>query len=125
MKVPSDVIWQLTKKWNSKLVKFNGQTLSRDPLNLTGLHNASSSGTPPSSFLGMSNHRSIGLQAKKEKTKKKFRRVFSLLVKHKESNRDIKKKKNSKSGLQHAVNDLRSEVHRAGKTIQKLEISKS
>ncbi len=73
----------------------------------------------------MSKDRAIGIQAKKEKSKKKFRRVFSLLVKHKNSNRDIKKKKNSKSGLHLATHELRNEVHRAGKTIAGLDVSPS
>ncbi len=53
VKLPSSVLWQLTKKNNSFLVKFNGQTFSHDPLNLTGLHNASSS--------GLSNNQAVGV----------------------------------------------------------------
>ena len=45
MKIPSDVLWQLTKKYNSHIVKFNGNAFSSNPLNLTNLHNRSSSGT--------------------------------------------------------------------------------
>ena len=44
VKVSSDVIWQLTKKNNAYLVKFNGEQFSHGPLNLTNLHNKSSSG---------------------------------------------------------------------------------
>lgn len=44
MKIPSDVMWQLTKKYNSNIVKFNGESFSHNPLNLTNLHNRSSSG---------------------------------------------------------------------------------
>ena len=51
--------------------------------------------------------------------------MFTLLTKHKNSNRDIKKKKNSKSGLQHSTSELRNEVHRAGKTIAGLDLSPS
>ena len=44
MKVPNCVLWGLTKRWNSYVVKNNSNTFSLDPLNLTGLHNASSAG---------------------------------------------------------------------------------
>mmetsp|Transcript_16176 Transcript_16176/g.11682 ORF Transcript_16176/g.11682 Transcript_16176/m.11682 type:complete len:148 (+) Transcript_16176:41-484(+) len=115
MKIPSEVVWGLTKRWNSTLVKFNHQQFSKDPLNLTGYHNASSS--------GYANERAIGLQGKKEPTKKKFRSTYSLLVKHKETNRRLKKKKNSRSLLQYSVNDLRGGVHKAVKAIEAMELS--
>ena len=67
----------------------------------------------------------MGLAAKKEKTAKNFRRVFQLVVKHKSSNKDIKKKKNSKSGLLSSTQELRNEVHKAGKTIKSLNISEA
>ena len=61
MKIPSEVVWQLTKRWNSSIVKFNGQSFSSDPLNLTNFHNASSAG---------SNNHAVGISAVKEQGKK-------------------------------------------------------
>ena len=37
----NDVIWRVTKKWNSNLVKFNGNQWSKSPFSTTGFHNAS------------------------------------------------------------------------------------
>jgi large subunit ribosomal protein L28e len=71
MKVPNSVMWQLTKNYNSYLVKFNGQTFSHDPLNLTNLHNAADS--------GISNDRAIGLVSRKVQAKKAKRGVVTLL----------------------------------------------
>jgi hypothetical protein len=41
MSVSQDLIWQLTKRNNAHLVKFNENMFSRHPLNMTGFHNAS------------------------------------------------------------------------------------
>lgn len=64
MKIPSDVMWQLTKKYNSNIVKFNGESFSHNPLNLTNLHNRSSSGNLINilSSLGFANDQAIGVQ---------------------------------------------------------------
>ena len=111
MKIPSCVVWQLTKKWNCNLVKFNGQQFSYDPLNLTNLHNASASGT---------NDQAIGLVGRKEKGKKAFRRVFTLLQKHKEHNKVSKRNPKSQSALAYSRNDLRRGMKRLGKVVQGL-----
>ncbi len=71
MKIPNPVVWQLTKKNNAFLVKFNGQTFTHDPLSLTNLHNASSS--------GFANDNSIGIQTKTVKSKKGTRKAVALL----------------------------------------------
>lgn len=112
MKVPSSVLWQLTKKNNSFLVKFNRQQFSHDPLNLTGLHNASSS--------GLSNDGAIGLQAKKQKSKKATRGVLSLLQKHKSHNKITKRKKNSTTGLVYSNQPLKRGINRIGKIVKNL-----
>jgi len=109
MKIPNNVLWQLTKHNNSYLYKFNGEEMSSDPLNLTNMHNSQSS--------GISNQASIGVQAHKEKSKKNFKRVFDVLVKHKQHNKQIKKKKNSQSKLVYSVNPVRREVQRTAKVI--------
>ena len=112
MKIPSSVVWQLTKKWNSKLVKFNGQQFSHDPLNLTNLHNASSS--------GYSNDQAIGLTSRKEKAKKGSRRVITLLQKHKSHNKIAKRRQASTSKLNNSVVDLKRGINRIGKVVKGL-----
>lgn len=114
MKIPSSVLWQLTKKNNSFLVKYNGQTFSHDPLNLTGLHNASSS--------GLANDASIGLQSHVVKTKKGTRRAVTLLQKHKSHNKITKRRKNSASGLVYATQPLRRGMKRLGKIVKGLPV---
>ena len=110
MKVPSTVVWQLTKKWNSNLVTFNHQQFTRDPLSLTNLHNASQA--------GLSNDRAIGLQVRKEKAKKGQRRVISLLQTHKTHNKISKKKKNSQSGLLYSKNELKRGLNRVARIVK-------
>jgi large subunit ribosomal protein L28e len=109
MKLPSNVLWQLTKKNNAFLVKFNGQQFSHDPLNLTGLHNASSS--------GLTNDRSIGLQGTKVKAGKGTRPVLSLLQKHKSHNKIQKRRKASTSNLVYSSQKLRRGINRIGKIV--------
>jgi hypothetical protein len=115
MKVPSSVLWQLTKKSNSYIVKFNGQQFSHDPLNLTGFHNATDS--------GVSNDRSIGLVGRKIKSKKGTRSVFTLLQKHKDHNKITKRKKNSTSGSGYARTDLRKGIKRIAKVVKGLPLT--
>ena len=113
MKIPSEVVWQLTKKYNSFLVKFNGQQFSRDPLNLTNFHNASSS--------GLSNNQSIGLSAAKTQGKKKgVKRVVTLLQRHKSNNNITKVKKNSTRGSLASRVVLKRGINRIGKVVKGL-----
>ena len=112
MKIPSSVVWQLTKKWNSFLVKTNGQQLSHDPLNLTGFHNASSA--------GLANEGSIGLSAVKAKGKKGTKSVVTLLQKHKSHNKITKRKKNSQSALLVSRVALKRGFNRIGKVVKGL-----
>jgi hypothetical protein len=108
MKIPNEVVWQLTKKWNSSLLKSNGQQFSRDPLNLTGLHNASSVNGP------------LGLSAVNQKDKKGLKRVVTLLQKHKQHNK-INKKANSTSGLLASSVVLKKGINRIGKVVKGLQ----
>mmetsp|Transcript_17251 Transcript_17251/g.29056 ORF Transcript_17251/g.29056 Transcript_17251/m.29056 type:complete len:152 (-) Transcript_17251:265-720(-) len=84
MKVPSCVLWALTKK-NSAFIrqqkgaKSRKECFSSDPLNLTNLHNASAQ--------GYTNANSVGLQAEKTPSKKNFRRDYLLKVNHKQYNK--------------------------------------
>jgi large subunit ribosomal protein L28e len=112
MKIPSEVVWQLTKKYNSFLVKANGQQLTRDPLNLTGLHNASQS--------GLANSGAIGLSAVKAKGKKGTKSVVTLLQKHKTHNKIAKRKNNSQSGSLVSTITLKRGINRIGKVVKGL-----
>lgn len=112
VKLPSSVLWQLTKKNNAFLVKFNGQQFTHDPLNLTGLHNASSS--------GLSNPSAVGFSAQKVKSKKATRAQFSLLQTHKSHNKISKRKNNSTSGAGYSVTPLRRGINRIGKVVKNL-----
>ena len=112
MKIPSEVVWQLTKKYNSFLVKSNGQQLSRDPLNLTGFHNASQS--------GLVNAHSIGLSAQKVKGKKGTKSVVTLLQRHKSHNKIAKRKANSQSGNLVSTITLKRGINRIGKVVKGL-----
>ena len=118
MKVPNCVLWGLTKKTNSFIRKYknNRSAFSVDPLNLTGLHNASSA--------GLSNDQSIGVHVEKVASKKGKgqKRVYNLLQKHKLYNkrRLTKKGGQSQAGPVYTVNRLGREAKRAGKTIQKV-----
>jgi hypothetical protein len=112
VKLSNSVLWQLTKRSNSFLVKFNGSTFTRDPLNLTNLHNAA--------HAGLSNEGSLNLQAEKVKSKKATRSVFSLLQNHKSHNKISKRKSNSTSGLVYSNQPLKRGINRIGKVVKNL-----
>ena len=109
MKTPDCVIWALTRKHNSNLVKFNGNQWSTSALSPRGFHNASSSAS------------TIGVGAHQQKTKKHFSRVFSLSLKHK-LNHGAKSAKSAKSQSRINTSEilLTKEVNNAAKTIQGL-----
>jgi hypothetical protein len=81
----SDILWEMTRDFNCYLVKAQGLTLSRDPLNLTGLNTRRDS--------GIANNRAIGItistkqQTIKEKKAKKKAHVvkFNFNVKNKKT----------------------------------------
>ena len=92
MKVPSCVLWALTKKNSAFIVKQKGansrrEAFSKDPLNLTGLHNASSA--------GYTAENGIGLHAEKTASKKNFRREYVLAINHKSYNKTARVTKNT------------------------------
>merc|ERR1711976_980093 len=81
MKVPSCVLWGLTRSHSAFKVQPNGSKSRRecfnsDPQNLTNLHNASAQGFT---------QRGLGLTAEKAPSKsgKQFRRVYHMRVGHK------------------------------------------
>ena len=118
MKIPSCVLWGLTKKTNCFVRKYknNGATFSTDPLSLTGLHNASSA--------GVSNSQSIGITAEKVASKKGKgqKTIFNLRLRHKDQNKRRLPKKGGESQANAVFTTCRlgRQANRAGKTIQKL-----
>jgi hypothetical protein len=74
-------------------------------------------------IIGIANSGAVGVQVLKEKSKKKFRRVFTILHKHKDHNNLRKKKKNSQSNLQHSTHLIRREVNRAARVIKNLPVN--
>ena len=112
VKLPNSVLWQLTKKNNSFLVKFEGQQFTHDPLSLTGLHNASQS--------GLSNNQAVGVQATKIKAKKATKPQFHLLNRHKSHNKIAKAKKDSPSGAVYSVQKVNRGVNRIAKVVKNL-----
>lgn len=80
-----DAIWELTRNWNSFLFSNHGLTLSRDPLNLTGLNTKRDSGLANTHAIGVGidvNDRKV----KEKKAKKKAKVVrFSLRLRTKRS----------------------------------------
>ena len=110
----ADVMWMLTKKWNSHMVKFNQNwgkkaTWSKSPFSQSGFHNASSSAN------------TIGVVGTKElNDKKNVRRVFTLTLKHKRRNGISKRKAGSQSKPCYSVHEVRREVNHTAKTIQAL-----
>ena len=101
------MIWGLTKKWNSKLVKFNGNQWSSSPFSLSGFHNASESAS------------TVGIQAVKEKSKKAHRAVFRMHLKHKSISKSTKVHKGARK-IASSVDDIKKGVNHAAKTINGL-----
>ena len=85
MRQPANVLWALTKGQNAfkrqaKGAKSRLDCFSADPLNLTGLHNASSAGFTNPNAIGLTVNRAAS------KSGKSFRREFELRVNHKSHN---------------------------------------
>ncbi|KAI9294325.1 hypothetical protein K502DRAFT_342518 [Neoconidiobolus thromboides FSU 785] len=51
--VSTDLLWEVTKRNNTYLVKRSGVTFSRDPLNLTNLHNRAQAGFIQTNAIGL------------------------------------------------------------------------
>lgn len=120
MKVPSCVLWQLTKHNSCFIVRQKGakarnECFSNDPLNLTGQHNASSQ--------GFTEDVAYGLSAEKGKSKKGagFRKVFNLSVAHKQTTgRKTISKGASTVGSKVTTSALKRQANHAAKVINGL-----
>merc|ERR1711976_139190 len=118
MKVPSCVLWGLTRSHSAFKVQPNGSKSRRecfnsDPQNLTNLHNASAQGFT---------QRGLGLTAEKAPSKsgKQFRRVYHLRVGHKSyhnAHGSILKNKFGQAGLNSSNVAIRRDTARAAKVI--------
>ena len=112
MKVPSALLWGLTKQNNAFVVRRNGQEFTRDPSSLTNLHNASQSG------LANDNAVSIGLIKGAKGSKGVAKRIFVLRQRH-----SGKHSKAARAGLVFSTQNLTKEVNRAAKVIDTLTVS--
>ena len=108
MKVPNCVVWSIIRDNSSFLVKRGTNQLTRDPLSLTNLHNASHS--------GLTNDRSVSIHVHKEKSKKTHRRVFDLNIRH-GGHHDVKKQ----SGSVYATQSVKKDVGRLAKVVNSLQ----
>jgi len=108
MKQPSCVVWALTRRFNSSLVKFQGNSWSHAPTNMTGFHNASQSAS------------TLGVSVEREPTKKSFRRNFTLTLTHKPHHLRGARKAKSQSKQGYSKVTVRKDVHRTAKAIKGL-----
>merc|ERR1719263_2692081 len=120
MRQPGDVLWMLTKS-NSSFVrspkgsKSRRNTFSADPLNLTGLHNASAQGfTQPQGF-GLSVTRAAS------KSGKSFRREYNILVAHKSHHKTSKALKNGAAGNSFSTQTVKRGTAHTAKTSKALK----
>jgi hypothetical protein len=120
MKVPSCVLWNLTKHNSAFIVqqkgaKSRGECFSNDRLNLTGLHNASAQ--------GYTQDAAYGLSAEKGKSRKmlSFKKVFNLHVAHNQTQARKSISKGSASvGSKVTTTSLKRNANHAAKVIKGL-----
>ena len=124
MRQPSCVLWALTKKHSvfkrqAPGTKARNECWSADPINLTGLHNASSQ--------GFTSEDAIGLDAVKAPSKsgKGFRREYVLKVNHKSYHKTARVAKSDAAGLHHSTQTIRRGTAHAAKSIQGLTFATS
>ena len=118
MKVPGCVLWHLTKKHSAFVVQPKGaksrsEQFSKDPLNLTGLHNASQQGYTAEEAVGVT-----AVKGESEK-KKDYRKVFYLHQTKDGAKLNHSSKKIDKGALKavkyvkklNYINDKKKELH--------------
>ena len=108
--VPSDLLWRLTRKSSSFIVKRKIDTFNADPLSVTNLLNAKDS--------GLANTDSVSLGLRRKKAKKATSRVFEL---KRHYNQHHKGKK--MNGVVNSNFPLTKEVNKAAAVIDKLRVS--
>ena len=113
MKQPNCVLWALTRKHSAFVrraagAKSRGQCFSADPLNLTGLHNASSQGFTSDGGIGLTVNRAAS------KSGKSFRREYVLSIAHKSYHKTNRVLKNADAHLSHSTQTIiRGTAHTA------------
>jgi hypothetical protein len=81
--VSDDTIWEMTRNWNCYLIHNQGLTLSKDPLNLTGLNLKRDSGLANTKALGVG-YEATERKVREKKAKKNAKVVrFTLRIKTK------------------------------------------
>ena len=119
MRQPGDVLWMLTKSSSSfvrspKGSKSRRNCFSADPLNLTGLQNASASGSTQEQGFGLSVTRAAS------KSGKSFRREYNILIAHKSHHKTSKALKNAAAGNSYSTQTTKRGTAFTAKTIQGL-----
>ena len=87
---------------------------STDPLNLTGLHNASAQGSTQEQGFGLSVTRAAS------KSGKSFRRDYNVLIAHKSHHKNNKSLKNAAAGQSYSTQTTKRGTAFTAKTIQGL-----
>lgn len=109
-----EVMWALTKKWNSQLVKFQGRHWTRSPCSMTGKWNASEAS------------RTVGVAGAKVTKDGKTKAVYTVSLKTKSKN-GIKKR--AGAGSQRVAGGAVCEItrgrNRAAKAVQSLTYQNS
>ena len=123
MRQPGCVLWALTKnssafKRQQKGAKSRRECFSADPLNITGLQNASSAGFTAEQGIGLTVNRAAS------KSGKSFRRSYELRVAHKSYHKTSRVSGNAAAGLNHSTQTIKSTA-RAAKAIQGLTFATS
>ena len=101
-----DEIWGLTKRFNCFKTKWNSKHYSYSPFSADGRQNAQQAAN------------TIGVNVRKDKTEKNFRRTFTMTLKHKGKNGIEKRKTGSKGNPAVSVQDIGRCPSHAAKIIQ-------
>jgi hypothetical protein len=118
MKTPDCVIWGLTRKNNAFLKKFNGNQWSSHPLNVSGFHNASQSAS--SASVQGSKRITKAKDAKKDEVSHKSKKVFEVVLRHRNRHGKKTHSKNSQSAPAFSRHAVTKNVHRVQKIVSGL-----
>ena len=110
MKIPSELLWGLTKNGTSFTVKRKTDTFTKDPCSISNLHNQSDS--------GIANNQAVSLGLHKKKAKNGHSRVFELRQRYNKCHHNKKL-----AGVAYSNMKLTKEVHKAAAVIGKLKVT--
>ena len=119
MRQPNCVLWALTRKHSAFTrsapgTKSRGQAFSADPMNLTGLHNASSQGFTADHGIGLTVNRAAS------KSGKTFRREYVLSINHKSYHKTNRVLKSADAHNSHSTQTIRRGTAHTARVIQGL-----